>query len=184
MTFDEVLAQVHTLLQQEKRVSYRALKLRFSINDDYLEGLKDELIHAKRVAVDEDGKVLVWAGSTESKVQSLESDKAQSSRFKVENSPESKVQGPRSQNTDPRPLTPDPQGEAEAYFLKAIDIARKQQAKSLELRAVMSLSRLWQQQGKQKEAHRMLADIYNWFTAGFDTRDLQEAKERLAELSD
>ena len=55
-------------------------------------------------------------------------------------------------------------------------------AKSLELRAVMSLSRLWQQQSKQEEAHEMLAEIYNWFTEGFDTKDLQEAKALLGEL--
>jgi predicted ATPase len=72
--------------------------------------------------------------------------------------------------------------EAEACFLKAIEIARRQQAKSLELRAVMSLSRLWQQQGKQKEAHDMLAEIYGWFTEGFDTADLREAKALLEEL--
>jgi predicted ATPase len=73
--------------------------------------------------------------------------------------------------------------EAEGYFLKAIDIAQKQQAKSLELRAVMSLARLWQQQGKQTEAHQMLSEIYNWFTEGFDTKDLQEAKDLLEELT-
>jgi predicted ATPase len=72
--------------------------------------------------------------------------------------------------------------EAEGYFLKAIDVARKQQAKSLELRAVMSLSRLWQQQGKQHEAHKMLVEIYDWFTEGFDTKDLQEAKALLESL--
>ena len=89
----------------------------------------------------------------------------------------------KSKVTDPRSLTPDPQAEAEAYFLKAIEIARKQQAKSLELRAAMSLSRLWQQQGKMAEAHQMLAEIYGWFTEGFDTKDLQEAKALLAELT-
>jgi predicted ATPase len=73
--------------------------------------------------------------------------------------------------------------EAEACFHKAIDIARRQQAKSLELRAVMSLSRLWQQQDKQKEAHALLAEIYNWFTEGFDTKDLQEAKALLEQLT-
>jgi predicted ATPase len=73
--------------------------------------------------------------------------------------------------------------EAEAYFLKAIEIARRQQAKSLELRAVMSLSRLWQQQGKHHEAHKMLAEIYGWFTEGFDTKDLQEAKALLEALT-
>ena len=78
---------------------------------------------------------------------------------------------------------PSTQVEAEACFLKAIEVARHQQAKSLELRAVMSLARLWQSQGKKEEAHEMLAEIYGWFTEGFDTRDLQEAKALLDELS-
>jgi predicted ATPase len=73
--------------------------------------------------------------------------------------------------------------EAEGCFLRAIEIAQRQQAKSLELRAVMSMSRLWQQQGKQAEAHQMLSEIYNWFTEGFDTKDLQEAKALLEELA-
>jgi predicted ATPase len=73
--------------------------------------------------------------------------------------------------------------EAEECFQQAIEIARKQQAKSLELRAVTSLSRLWQQQGKQAEAHALLAEIYNWFTEGFDTKDLQEARALLEELA-
>jgi len=62
--------------------------------------------------------------------------------------------------------------EAETCFSKAIDVTRRQSAKSLELRAVMSLSRLWQKQGKTDEAQRMLAEIYGWFTEGFDTADL------------
>ena len=66
--------------------------------------------------------------------------------------------------------------------MKAIEVARRQQAKSLELRAVMSLSRLWQQQGKQEEARRMLAEVYGWFTEGFDTADLKAAKVLLEEL--
>jgi predicted ATPase len=74
--------------------------------------------------------------------------------------------------------------EAEACFLKALEIARRQSAKSLELRAMMSLSRLWQQQGKQAEARQLLANIYGWFTEGFDTKDLQEAKALLAELTE
>jgi adenylate cyclase len=73
--------------------------------------------------------------------------------------------------------------EAEECFLKAIDIAQKQQAKSLELRATVSLARLWQQQGKIAEARQILADIYNWFTEGFDTVDLKEAKALLEVLS-
>jgi predicted ATPase len=73
--------------------------------------------------------------------------------------------------------------DAEACFHHALDIARRQQAKSLELRAAMSLSRLWQQQGKRDEARELLAPIYSWFTEGFDTADLQEAKVLLEELS-
>ena len=76
------------------------------------------------------------------------------------------------------------QAEAEAWFLKAVEIARQQQAKSLELRATLSLARLWQQQGKRHEAHNMLSKIYHWFTEGFDTKDLQEAKALLDELSE
>jgi len=66
--------------------------------------------------------------------------------------------------------------EAEACFHKAIEIARHQGAKSLELRAVMSVSRLWHQQGKKQQARKLLAEIYGWFTEGFDTADLHEAK--------
>jgi predicted ATPase len=74
-------------------------------------------------------------------------------------------------------------GEAEACMQKALALARHQQAKSLELRAAMSLSRLWQQQGKRAEAYDLLAPIYGWFTEGFDTADLQEAKALLEELA-
>ena len=71
---------------------------------------------------------------------------------------------------------------AETCFQQSLDIARRQQAKSLELRAAMSLSRLWHQQGKRDEAYALLAPIYGWFTEGFDTADLQEAKALLEEL--
>ncbi len=144
-----------------------------------------------------------------------ESQKSKSKSQKTVVSRE-KEDEPRAKVTDPRSLTPDPQGEAEACFLKAIDIARAQQAKSLELRAVMSLVRLRQQQAREQgarsrehgaknetagkresqnclpasqpssfrlaEAHRMLAEVYNWFTEGFDTKDLQEAKTLLKSL--
>jgi predicted ATPase len=76
-----------------------------------------------------------------------------------------------------------PQEEAETCFHQALDTARRQQAKSLELRAAMSLARLWQQEGKRQEAHDLLASIYNWFTEGLDTADLQEARALLGELS-
>jgi predicted ATPase len=74
------------------------------------------------------------------------------------------------------------QVEAEAWLQRALDVARGQEAKSLELRAAMSLSRLWQQQGKRDEARELLAPVYGWFTEGFDTADLQEAKALLDEL--
>jgi len=72
----------------------------------------------------------------------------------------------------------------ESCFLKAIEIARKQEARSLELRATMSLSRLWASEGKRKEARAMLEKIFGWFTEGFDTADLQEARELLDDLGD
>jgi class 3 adenylate cyclase/predicted ATPase len=73
--------------------------------------------------------------------------------------------------------------EAETWFQRALDVARRQEAKSLELRAAVSLARLWLQQGKRQEAYDLLAPIYGWFTEGFDTADLQEAKALLAELA-
>jgi len=73
--------------------------------------------------------------------------------------------------------------EAETYFHQALDVARRQEAKSLELRAAMSLARLWQQQGQRAEARELLAPIYGWFTEGFDTADLQEAKALLEALA-
>jgi predicted ATPase len=78
---------------------------------------------------------------------------------------------------------PASQQEAEEHFQQALEVARRQQAKSWELRAAMSLARLWQQQGKQAEAHELLASIYGWFTEGFDTADLQEAKALLEALT-
>ncbi len=75
------------------------------------------------------------------------------------------------------------QAEAETCFHKAVEIARQQEAKSLELRAAMSLARLWRTQGKTTDAKQVLADIYGWFTEGFDTADLQQARTLLTELS-
>ena len=75
------------------------------------------------------------------------------------------------------------QSEAEACYLESIEIARSQSAKSWELRAATRLSRLWHSQGKTTEARDLLAPIYGWFTEGFDTADLREAKELLDKLS-
>jgi len=73
--------------------------------------------------------------------------------------------------------------QAEACFQQALAAARRQEAKSWELRAATSLARLWQRQGKATEGRALLAPIYSWFTEGVDTADLQEAKGLLAELS-
>ena len=111
-------------------------------------------------------------------------------------SPESTVQGPRSKARNLHSILHNPQLEAEECFLKAIAIARQQQAKTFELRAVMNLVRLRQQlvtqstarvkqreaHDKLHEAHSMLSELYAWFTEGFDTKDLQEARALLADL--
>jgi predicted ATPase len=73
--------------------------------------------------------------------------------------------------------------KAEAYFERALVVARRQRAKSLELRAAMSLARLWRDQGKPQQGRELLAPVYGWFTEGFDTLDLQEAKALLDELA-
>jgi adenylate cyclase len=75
------------------------------------------------------------------------------------------------------------EAEAEACFWQAIESARRQQAKSSELRAVLSLARLWRQEGKVEAARRLLAEVYNWFTEGFDTADLREARQLLDALA-
>jgi adenylate cyclase len=97
----------------------------------------------------------------------------------------SKGKRQKSKMTSPQPLTPSPkaEAEAEACFLKAIEVAQRQQAKMHELRATISLARLWQLQGKHQAAHSTLSSIYHWFTEGFDTADLQEAKALLEKLS-
>jgi len=73
-------------------------------------------------------------------------------------------------------------GQAEACFQQALDVARRQQAKALELRAALSLAQLWQGQGQRAAARQLLAASYGWFTEGFDTADFQEAKALLQEL--
>jgi predicted ATPase len=80
-------------------------------------------------------------------------------------------------------LTDPDERNVETAFQQALDLARYQQAKAWELRAAMSLSRLWRQQGKRQDAYDLLAPVYHWFTEGFDTADLQEAKALLHSLA-
>ncbi len=81
-------------------------------------------------------------------------------------------------------LAPEPAAtKAEAYFERALAVARQQQAKSWELRAAMSMARLWRDQGKREQARDLLAPVYGWFTEAFDTLDLKDAKALLDELA-
>ena len=80
-------------------------------------------------------------------------------------------------------MSPEPDAsKGEAYFERALAVARQQQAKSWELRAAMSMARLWRDQGKSQQARELLAPVYSWFTEGFDTLDLKEAKALRDEL--
>jgi predicted ATPase len=100
---------------------------------------------------------------------------------------------PKKDGSRPRPIAfageialmpagPD-SAKAQAHFERALTVARQQQAKSWELRASMILARLWRDQGKPQQARELLAPVYCWFTEGFDTRDLKEAKALLEELA-
>ena len=81
-------------------------------------------------------------------------------------------------------LAPEPDAAAaETYFGRALAVARQQQAKSWELRAAMSMARLWRDQDKRQQARELLAPVYGWFTEGFDTLDLKAAKSLLDELA-
>ena len=115
----------------------------------------------------------------------LQKSRVQGPESGVKKRRESRIANRQSKIPSPQPLALSTQAEAEAEgcFHKAIEVAQHQQAKSLELRATMSLARLWQRQDKKDDARQMLAAIYGWFTEGFDTKDLQEAKALLQELA-
>jgi predicted ATPase len=119
----------------------------------------------------------------QSSVQRLVSSVQKNQKSKADPELRRRGKGQKAKMTHPQHPTPSPQPEAEECFHKAIEIARQQGAKSLELRAAISLSRLWQQQEKKAEARQLLAETYNWFTEGFDTQDLQDAKALLAQLA-
>src|SRR5437899_4778886 len=111
MTFDEVLTQVLELLQREKRVSYRALKRRFDLDDEYLEDLKDEMIKAKRLAIDEEGSVLVWTGNTQETVSQLALATHQPA-----------AQAQHSPLVEPRPTAPPPDAERRQLTVMFCDL--------------------------------------------------------------
>jgi tetratricopeptide (TPR) repeat protein len=225
MTFDEILAQVLAVLQREGRVSYRTLRRRFNLDEEYLEDIKVELIHAKQVARDEEGVVLVWAGmSGAPPAQEVAPASSEPSALRpIAYTPRhlaerilallaetSAKSGQTAEGLEAlaealttlanstvqwweaelyrlkgelllQHAAAQPE-EAEACFQQALAVARRQQAKLLEMRAAMSLARLWQRQGKGAAVRQWLAEIYGWFTEGFDTADLQEAKALLEAL--
>jgi DNA-binding winged helix-turn-helix (wHTH) protein/tetratricopeptide (TPR) repeat protein len=136
------------------------------------------------------GELLLQAGVPSPKSKVKESPESRQGKTSQD---QSGVRGPGSGVPNPQPLTPNTppltpithgEAETEACFLQALDLARRQGAKSLELRAALSLGRLWQRQGKKEEARRSLAEIYNWFTEGFDTPHLKDARALLQELGD
>src|SRR5262244_3706446 len=111
MTFNEVLQQVRDFLQTEGRVSYRALKRRFTLDDEYVEDLKSELIDAKRLAVDEDGKVLVWTGAAS----------VSGSMFQVPSS-QGEDQKPETRNQQPAPSVQHPSAERRQLTVMFCDV--------------------------------------------------------------
>ena len=206
MEFADILAQTIALLQQQGRISYGALKRRFQLDDAYLEDLKIEPIEAQRLARDENGRILVWAGEAVQQSHLQANPAAQSDPSRVERRQltvmfcdlvDSIALSSRLDPEDYRSvvrayqdtsaaliqrfdgtiaqylgvnstgehcweselyrlkgelllaLSRDHQAETETCYQQALDVARRQQAKALELRAAMSLARLWQQQGQR-----------------------------------
>src|SRR5262249_9032839 len=115
----------------------------------------------------------------------LAQSRSQRPATNAETKPKAKGKGHKAKLPSPQssPANASAEAEAETCLLKALEMARHQSAKSLELRAAISLVRLRGQQGQAREAHHLLADIYGWFTEGFATADLQEAKALLDELA-
>jgi len=204
MTFDDILDQASALLQRRGRVTYRTLKRQFQLDDEALEDLKEELLYSYPEVVDDEGRGLIWtatpaSASSPSPPAPLPAsaparqpqeppisytpryltEKILTSRSALEEAELHRLKGELllQQSSGNQP-------EAETCFQKALDVARSQQAKSWELRAATSLARLWQPQDKRQEAYDLLAPVYNWFTEGFDTADLKEAKALLDNLAE
>jgi hypothetical protein len=119
MTFDEVLAQIVELLQREGRVTYRALKRRFALDDDYLEDLKGEIIKAKRLAVDEAGEVLVWVGASGASSSQLSAPRTLDSGLRT---PDSK-----SQARDARPSSGERRQLTVEFIRPVANLSRREQ---------------------------------------------------------
>jgi hypothetical protein len=114
MTFDEILEQVITLLKRQGRVSYPALKIRFSLDDEYLEALKAEIIEAQQLATDENGRVLVWAGNT--------GEPSAAAAPPAQTTPQSAVQAQLSSQVAPLSPTPPPDAERRQLTVMFCDL--------------------------------------------------------------
>ena len=168
---------------------------RFDLDDAYLADLKAEIIDVHRLAVDQDGTMLVWIGDMSLALTAAPARPAALNMLEVA-PPTAYGQAPalvstallevelyRLQGVLLLAQSSDNHATAETCWSQALALARRQQAKAWELRTAMSLSRLWQQQGKQEDARQLLAKVYDWFTEGFETADLQEARALLGTLA-
>jgi len=193
MDFYTILDQIVDLLRHRQRVTYRVLQRQFNLDDAFLNDLKVELIEAQHLATDRAtggalsvpylctllAEIYDHLGHTEDGLQTL-TEAHTLMEQQEERWWEAEIYRLRGVLLLRQPGTP--QAEAETSLQRALDVARRQEAKALELRAAMSLARLWQQQGKRAEARDLLGPIYGWFIEGFDTAHLQEARVLLDEL--
>jgi DNA-binding winged helix-turn-helix (wHTH) protein/tetratricopeptide (TPR) repeat protein len=182
---DEGITLIQSGIQRQQaagvrigEVSYRLLLADVYRKTDQVESALQALVDAV-TAVEQTGE-----GTFEAELYRLQGE-----LLLAQENQKSKGKNQKSANFNLQSAIPNPQSEAEECFLKAIAIARQQQAKSLELRATIGLTRLWQQQkaqhaicNTQHDAPSMLSEVYSWFSEGFDTPDLREAKTLLAEL--
>jgi predicted ATPase len=190
MGFYEILDPVVDLLRRRGRVTYRALKREFQVDDAFLgivqmrEGMAacratgaeaDRPYYLALVAeaYGREGRYSEGLAMLEEALALVDQSEERYWEAELHRLKGELLLARSAEN----------QVEAEACLHQALAVARRQQAKSLELRAAMSLSRLWQHQGKPETARHLLAESYGWFTEGFDTADLREAKALLAELS-
>jgi hypothetical protein len=168
MDFYATLDQVVELLRSRGRVSYRALKEQFGLHDQRLDAIRVELLYAHAHDVQADEQGFVWT-PRDSNPADAERRPAEVYRINGELLLRKEV--------------PDP-AAAERCFREALAMARDHDAKSWELRAAMSMARMWLADGRADDARALLSPVYAWFAEGFDTADLIDAKALLDQMSE